>query len=221
MSSGGSGAALDHHHPLGRPLVTTADPNNNVSKATTTSIETSLARASRAYSGSRVSRDVFAIRRNCRRTCSIGRSTASDGRCQTGESSERNRPPGQAHDLINSSAVEPTSLISTGDAVLNCASLSAWNSGAASARPLDLMASTCMYCARCRSPGAESCAASGSSRHWPALPTALRRGNARRSSGWCGRTCAATASRAPSGSTVWSAAGPQAASRRIRRHTKR
>ena len=66
------------------------------------------------------------------------------------------------------------------------------------------MASTCMYCARCRSPGAESCAASGSSRHWPALPTALRRGNARRSSGWCGRTCAATTSRAPSGSTVWS-----------------
>ena len=97
MSSGGSGAALGHHHPLGRPLATTADPNNNVSKATTTSIETSLARASRAYSGSRVSRDVFAIRRNCRRTCSIGRSTARrrplpDRRIQRAQQATRSGP---------------------------------------------------------------------------------------------------------------------------------
>ena len=48
VSCGGSVAALDHHHPLGRALATTAVPNNSPSRTTATTMETSRARAIRA-----------------------------------------------------------------------------------------------------------------------------------------------------------------------------
>ena len=198
MSSGGSGAALDHHHPLGRALASTAAPSSSPSNATATSIERIRVRASRAYSGSRVSREVFAIRRNCRRTCSIGSSSArATATASTGESGDGDWPPGQVHDRINSSAVEPTSLTSTGDAVLNCASLSAANSGAASARSLDLMRLD-VHVLRTRAGGLVQEAAQRSAHlvARPAPPTAHPRGTAHRSSGSRERTCAAAASSA-------------------------
>ena len=114
----------------GGQLASTAAPNTSTSSAMATIAAAALVRASRAYSGSRVSREVLASGRNLRR----GRSSRQqrrehDNRGQAGESGERHRPPCQLHERISSSVWSPSRPTSTVDSALNCASPSAETSG--------------------------------------------------------------------------------------------
>jgi hypothetical protein len=76
-SSEASAVSPAHDQPVGRAVAATASPNNSTRSAIVTTIDSDLARATRVYSGSCVSRLVLASGRSWRRTRSIGNSVAS------------------------------------------------------------------------------------------------------------------------------------------------